>query len=233
MMTRMQRVAVCFALFGVVLGWFLTAFVFYPPHARWNEGLKLGDVATWFSALATFAAVVVALYFGLRQVIREREAENRLCGVIANAFLVDLWTIRGFLKECQNEWWKAGESISDRDLKNMLTRFRWLTLPSFDVYKDVLPKLGAGVAPYVIEAYGLVIRLARIANGQATTENSRVDDIHFARMVLDKVPNVLVSLWRAEKVLEPYARVLALPGEPQPKDFAEVPKGEKPHDAKA
>ena len=133
-MTRVQKVAVCFALLGVVLGWFLTVFVFYPPHARWDEGLDLGDVATWFSAFATVGAAVVALYFELRQIIREREAERQLRGAIANALLVDLWTIRNLLIASQLKFWAEGESISDGELSNTLNRYRWLQLPSFDNY---------------------------------------------------------------------------------------------------
>lgn len=214
MMTLNHKVAVGFALIGFFFGWLLTAFFFFPPHSRWNEGLGIGDVATWFSAFGTIAAVVVALCFGLRQILRERDAERQLLHALANTLLVDLWTIRLFLNECQNQWGKAGESISDIDLKNTLARFRWLTLPSFDAYREVLPKLGGGIAPYVIETYGLVLRLNRIANGQVTTQNSRKDDLYFAQMVFDKIPNVYLSIWRAEQVLKPIARVLSLPGEP-------------------
>jgi hypothetical protein len=233
MMTRIQKVAVCFALLGVVLGWFLTAFVFYPPHARWNEGLGLGDVATWFSAVATFGAVAVALYFGLRQIIREREAERQLRGAIANALLVDLWTIRDLLVASQLKFLAEGENISDDELRNTLNRYRWLQLPSFDNYREQLPKLGADVAPYVVEAYGLVVRLSRISIGQSTAVKSRQDDLQFAQMVYDRTPHALLAIWRADKALKPLTRELILPGEPALADFERVTMGGEPHNGKA
>lgn len=140
---------------GAVLGWFLTAFVFYPPHAHWNDGLTLGDVATWFAAFFTCAAVVVALAFGLRQMFRDAAAEKELRSAIANALIVDLVTIRDFLITNQKQLNAAKDGINDRDLKNWLRRVQWLTLPSFDAYREVLPKLGLHVAPHVIEAYGV------------------------------------------------------------------------------
>src|SRR5215469_7012179 len=49
------------AFLGMLLGWFIFAFVFYPPHEHWNDDLKVGDVATWLGAVATASAAVVAM----------------------------------------------------------------------------------------------------------------------------------------------------------------------------
>jgi len=205
---------------GAVLGWFLTAFVFYPPHAHWNDGLKLGDVATWFSALGTIAAVIVALAFGLRQMTREEAAAKELRSAIANALVVDLLTIRDLLRSNMLQWNASQTSMDDMTLKNWLRRVEWLTLPSFEAYREALPKLGPAAAPHVIEAYGIIIRVARIANGQSTTINSRDDNLNFAKIIVDKTPNVLLAIWRAYKVLKPFTRELSIPGEPTLEDLA-------------
>ena len=60
-MTDLQKTAVFSALGGIVLGWFLTAFVFYPPHPGWAMTEHWGDVATWVSGIATLLAVCVAI----------------------------------------------------------------------------------------------------------------------------------------------------------------------------
>ena len=58
------------------------------------------------------------------------------------------------------------------------------------------------------------IRLARIANGIATTVNTHDEEVEFAKLIADKTPGVRLMIWRVIKVLAPYARDLSIPGEP-------------------
>lgn len=218
METNLARKAI--RAFGwVLLGVFVTCFLFYPPHAKWNEGLHLGDAASWFSAIGTFAAVVVALSAGFSQRRKDESALAELRSSIANALLVDLQTIRELLTASRLQWGLDGSHLSDQELHNMLRRVQWLNMPSFEAYRESLPKLGAGLAPYVIEAYGVIIRTARIANGQSTTSNSVADDRNFASMLIERVPFVLLSIWRAHHALGPYVRPLTIAGEPTAEDL--------------
>jgi hypothetical protein len=57
---------------GVVTGCLLLAFVVYPPAAQWGSSEKWGDIPTWFGAIATFLAVVVALFLPTFQESRRR-----------------------------------------------------------------------------------------------------------------------------------------------------------------
>lgn len=72
-MSDQDKRIVAAALAGALLGGFFTVFVIYPPHAHWNDDLKLGDVATWLSAFATVAAVIAALNGSKRAIQAERE----------------------------------------------------------------------------------------------------------------------------------------------------------------
>ena len=47
---------------GVVLGWILTAFVFYPPAPGWAMKEHWGDVATWTAASAAGVAAAATFY---------------------------------------------------------------------------------------------------------------------------------------------------------------------------
>ncbi|MBD8898365.1 hypothetical protein [Rhodanobacter sp. DHG33] len=218
METNLARKAI-WACGWAFLGVFVTCFLFYPPHAKWNEGLHLGDVATWFSAIGTIAAVVVALSAGFSQRRKDDLAMAELRSSIANALIVDLLTIRSLLTASHLQWGHDGSHLSDQELHNVLRRVQWLNMPSFEAYRESLPKLGAGVAPYVIEAYGVILRTARIALGQSTTVNSNADDREFASKIIERVPVVLLSIWRAHHALSPYARPLTIAGEPTVEDL--------------
>lgn len=61
MMPGLHKKVLVAVIGGVILGWFLTAFIFYPPHVGWSSELKIGDLATWFAAAGTAFATVVAL----------------------------------------------------------------------------------------------------------------------------------------------------------------------------
>lgn len=61
---------------GVVLGWFFTAFLFYPPHRDWGTGTHWGDVATWFSGTATLLAVCAAIGIPMWQEARRRREQE-------------------------------------------------------------------------------------------------------------------------------------------------------------
>lgn len=60
MMSDLHKKVLTALIGGVILGWFLTAFVFYPPHAGWSSELGVGDLATWFAAAGSVAAAFAA-----------------------------------------------------------------------------------------------------------------------------------------------------------------------------
>jgi hypothetical protein len=68
---------------GFLAGVFSFAFFFYPPHASWDSGMKLGDVATWLGALATFLAVGSALFISGRDQ-RQRDLERRTSAALGD-----------------------------------------------------------------------------------------------------------------------------------------------------
>lgn len=81
MMSELQQKVVLAVVVGGVLGWFLTAFVFYPPHSGWAEHLEMGNVADWLVAVATGAAAYIALWIALRdgrRIAQEQNARARL-----------------------------------------------------------------------------------------------------------------------------------------------------------
>lgn len=83
MMTDRHKELVIAALVGVALGWFVTVFLVYPPKAGWSQDLKIGDVATWVGAGATFMAALTALYIANGQASRERSRFERRAEVHA------------------------------------------------------------------------------------------------------------------------------------------------------
>ena len=47
---------------GFIAGAFIVAFVVYPPHVGWGDGMKWGDVATWFGSIMSGGAAIAAWY---------------------------------------------------------------------------------------------------------------------------------------------------------------------------
>lgn len=70
---------------GAVIGFLVCVFVVYPPRCGWGDN-KWGDVATWASAIGTFAAVAVALGIALRDA-RRQEERARVKSLIVMAHL--------------------------------------------------------------------------------------------------------------------------------------------------
>lgn len=76
MMTDIHKAQVIATLVGVLLGCFLMAFIFYPPHPGWGMKEHWGDWATWFGALGSSSAAAVALFISGRDQ-RRRDAERK------------------------------------------------------------------------------------------------------------------------------------------------------------
>lgn len=69
------RIAVA-ALAGFAAGVLVLAFVVYPPAPGWGSDAKWGDIPTWFGAVATFLAVLVALFLPAVQAARQRASKR-------------------------------------------------------------------------------------------------------------------------------------------------------------
>jgi hypothetical protein len=86
MMADIHKASIKAASAGAILGWFLTAFVFYPPHSGWGMGVHWGDVATWFAGAGTFAAAIAALWIAGTD-RRERKQQKTELASTAGEFL--------------------------------------------------------------------------------------------------------------------------------------------------
>ena len=169
MMTRIHRVAVWFALLGVVLGWLLTAFVFYPPYPGWFAKDRWGDVATWVAGLATFLAAVIALYSAREAILiakmpldadaRSKAVRARILAKALGAEFLDAKAeIDGFAEALD----QACESTYPR-LRQLLARGFLTALSTTQRALDHCESFGENEGPVIADVSAEIINLRQRA----------------------------------------------------------------------
>ena len=164
---------------GAVLGWFLTAFVFYPPHSNWDEKLKFGDIGTWIGAFATFVAAFTALKISRDQATREEQRFKRRAEVHAAYLVSDLGLLYKQLEVVQRFARAVKPSIEDDDnfhlaVSDLVECGNQLEVLAKRVDMQSISQLPDECAASTAGAYGAIRQIGlHIATVAATWDRSR------------------------------------------------------------
>jgi hypothetical protein len=192
---------------GVVIGWFVTAFVFYPPSPGWGKKVAWSlNVTDWFTAIGTVGAASAAVWLGLAEQRRRKRTRNEVRNALAHALLTDIVVVRQVLWTQALRWPAECQLIDFRN--NSLQTLAALPIPNIQSYVGLLPKLGPEVAPYVIEAYGVVLRVKELAKMQIMIKRDELGDFEFVKRMVEQQRVIDGSLERAQKALAPHVAPL-------------------------
>jgi hypothetical protein len=164
-----------------------------------------GFWANVFVAVATTAAVVVALHISIVQFRRDAAKEKRIAVAIAPALIGDLnyvlesvETISGNAFAVKNARVAHHEQIEE--VLKAATRIR---LPAFERFKGLLPTLGDREASVVIECYATIARVVTLVEIELKRELPTQELLAAVVTLTDKVGSLKARIQAAQDALRP------------------------------
>lgn len=143
-------------LWGVICGALLLAFVVYPPSPNWGADEKWGDIGTWFGAIASFGAIVVALTLAGAADRKDAKKRDDTAAMIATAICDEPRTNRHALEEGADIFRipSGPEMPLEARYAALTERLGVIRVSVFLLFKDAVPSLGRELSVVIATAYG-------------------------------------------------------------------------------
>lgn len=199
------RTVALIALYAFV-GFAIYVWLAIPPGSGWDRSIHWGDVATWAGAIASTAAVIVALHLAGESGRRDERRDKEMSSIIATALCDELRNNRGQVEVAAKYQASLKHSLVDkaRIVRDSLAS---LDITAFRLFRAQLHCLGPEIGEAVATAYVILARLQVIESGTQIPDKANAqlrvawsagylnEREHTCKDVLHEVSRAIVLLW--------------------------------------